>query len=80
VKGINGRVGIATNTPATTLDVNGSITMRGALTLKEQAEPADPADGYAVMWFSTGTGAGNDGDLMIKRTIASVVSTNTIVP
>lgn len=56
-----------------------AIKLEGPLTLKEQtAEPANPADGTCVIWFSNGTGAGNDGDLMIKRTIGGVVSTNTI--
>ncbi len=39
------------------------------LTLEAQsADPDDPADGAAVLWLSDGTGAGDDGDLMVKIT------------
>ena len=65
-------VGIGTNGPDTALEIN------GALTLDEMAEPDDPADGKCVIWFSNGTGAGSDGDLLIKRTVGGTVTTNTI--
>ena len=67
-----GNVGIGTAAPATALEIN------GALTLDEMAEPTDPADGKMVLWFSNGTGAGTDGDVLIKKTVGGVVTTNTI--
>jgi hypothetical protein len=48
------------------------------LTLTETSEPADPADGKMTLWFSNGTGAGNDGDVMIKKTVGGVTTTNTV--
>lgn len=32
------------------------------------ADPADPADGSAVLWISDGTGTGDNGDLYVKIT------------
>jgi len=68
----DGNVGIGINAPATALEIN------GALTLDEMAEPTDPTDGKMVLWFSNGTGAGTDGDVLIKKTVGGVVTTNTI--
>lgn len=48
------------------------------LVLDEASEPDDPADGKAVLWFSNGTGAGNDGDVLIKKTVGGVTTTNTV--
>jgi hypothetical protein len=55
-----------------------SIDVTGGLELNESSEPADPADGKCILWFSNGTGAGNDGDLMLKKTVGGVVTTNSI--
>ena len=56
----------------------GGFFFDGALNLYETSEPADPADGMCVIWFSNGTGAGNDGDLVLKKTVGGVTSTNTV--
>jgi len=49
-------------------------------TLTEQAvDPADPIEGQSVIWQSDGTGAGDDGDIMIKITAGGVTKTATLV-
>lgn len=51
-----------------------------AVDLKEQAtDPANPAEGKSVIWQSDGTGAGDDGDIMIKITAGGVTKTSTLV-
>lgn len=48
--------------------------------LKERAtDPSDPAEGNSVIWQSDGTGAGDDGDIMIKITAGGVTKTATLV-
>tara|TARA_R110000823_G_C15942566_1_gene500610 strand:+ start:830 stop:2197 length:1368 start_codon:yes stop_codon:yes gene_type:complete len=43
------------------------------------ADPADPAEGKHVQWQSDGTGAGDDGDIMLKITAGGVTKTITLV-
>lgn len=43
------------------------------------ADPADPPEGQSVMWQSDGTGAGDDGDIMMKITAGAVTKTTTLV-
>jgi hypothetical protein len=43
------------------------------------ADPADPAEGKHIIWQSDGTGAGDDGDIMIKITAGGVTKTATLV-
>jgi hypothetical protein len=43
------------------------------------ADPSDPAEGYAVMWMSDGTGAGDDGDVLLKITAGGATKTATLV-
>lgn len=51
-----------------------------ALELNERnTDPSDPAEGKAVLWMSDGTGAGDDGDIMLKITAGSVTKTVTLV-
>jgi len=69
------RMKIASNGVVT---VSESLEVGKSLTFTEMAEPSDPADGKCIIWFSSGSGAGNDGDLMLKKTVAGVVSTNTV--
>ena len=45
-----------------------------------QEEPDDPAAGTAVPWMSNGTGAGNEGDIMIKINVGGTTKTATLVP
>ena len=44
------------------------------------AEPSDPAAGTAIPWMSNGTGAGNEGDIMVKINVGGVVKNATLVP
>ena len=46
----------------------------GTLVLTEQAEPADPSDGGAILWRAT------NGDIMAKSTESGVTKTATIFP
>ena len=39
------------------------------------ADPANPADGEAVMWQSDGTGSGDTGDIMMKITRSAITAT-----
>jgi len=49
------------------------------LSLNElSADPSDPAEGCSVMWQSDGTGAGGDGDIMMKITAGGVTKTITL--
>lgn len=44
------------------------------------ADPSNPTPGGAVIWLSDGTGAGDDGDLMVKITdTGGTTKTGTIV-
>jgi len=71
---IQGNVGIGTTSPDTILDVNGAITTR-----ELSSDPADPDEGANVKWQSDGTGAGDDGDIMMKITAGGVTKTITII-
>lgn len=55
------------------------VDITGVLTLREQAEPADPSEGVAVLWCSNGTGTGDPGDLMYKTREGGAVKTTTLV-
>lgn len=67
------------------LRVNGNVYGDGtasldALILREKsADPADPAEGQSVIWQADGTGAGDDGDLMVKITAGGVTKTTILV-
>ena len=82
-----GQVGINTTSFIGTekLRVNGNQYNDGtasldALILREKSsDPADPAEGQSVIWQSDGTGAGDDGDLMVKITAGGVTKTTTLV-
>lgn len=66
---------------AATITVSGSIfgsVERKRQELSEAAEPADPASGKAVIWFSNGTGYGDAGDLVCKINVAATVKSYTI--
>lgn len=53
-----------------------SVRVRGQVKITNQlsSDPADPADGGAVIWMSDGTGTGEDGDLMVKLNNGSTVT------
>ena len=43
------------------------------------SDPSDPSEGKWVMWMSDGTGAGDDGDIMVKVTAGSTTKTITLI-
>tara|TARA_R110000824_G_scaffold399354_1_gene604739 strand:+ start:81 stop:320 length:240 start_codon:yes stop_codon:yes gene_type:complete len=56
------------------------IYIEGNLIFKEKsADPASPSEGHAVIWMSDGTGAGDDGDILIKITAGGATETATLV-
>ena len=69
------------------LEFTGSGSIRVSLTpslqtltlLERSADPADPSEGQSVLWMSDGTGAGDDGDILIKITAGGVTKTATLV-
>jgi len=46
---------------------------------ERSSDPANPSEGQFVIWMSDGTGAGDDGDIMIKIQAGAVVKTKTLV-
>lgn len=46
---------------------------------EQSSDPGDPPEGQARMWQSDGTGAGDDGDIMIKITAGATTKTVTLV-
>lgn len=66
------------------LDTDNDVTFNSCsityLTLLERSsDPGDPAEGRSVLWMSDGTGAGDDGDIMLKITAGGVTKTTTLV-
>ena len=54
--------------------------LRGAQVGNElSTDPADPAEGGWIAWMSDGTGAGDDGDVMVKITAGGVTKTATLI-
>jgi len=47
--------------------------------VERSTDPADPAEGQAVIWMSDSTGSGDDGDIMLKITVGGVTKTGTLV-
>lgn len=46
---------------------------------ERSVDPADPKEGNMVLWMSDGTGAGDDGDVLVKINVGGTVKTATIV-
>jgi hypothetical protein len=57
----------------------GTIEGTGLILGEKSADPADPAEGKSIIWQSDGTGAGDDGDIMIKITAGATTKTVTLV-
>lgn len=71
---------IATQDANAVAITGGTITGITDLALTAKAsDPADPADGTAVMWLSDGTGSGDAGDLMVKITVGATTKTITLI-
>jgi hypothetical protein len=71
----------AAGTAILTVDTSNDIVdIDSILRLQERSSDAgDPAEGSAVLWMSDGTGAGDDGDIMMKITAGSTTKTVTLV-
>jgi hypothetical protein len=61
------------------LTASGTVTAADLVLTEKSADPSDPAEGKSVIWQSDGTGAGDDGDIMIKITAGGVTKTTTLV-
>lgn len=72
---------------STNLEFTGSGSIRvvlnpsfATLTLLERSsDPSAPAEGSSVIWQSDGTGAGDDGDIMVSITAGGVTKTTTLI-
>ena len=76
---IVGDLDVTGNTNAGGYTGDGSAMQFGTLYLQEQsADPANPAEGMAVIWMSDGTGSGDDGDVFLKITAGGATRTATL--
>jgi hypothetical protein len=48
-----------------TVQTTGRVDLKMLGLLERSSDPAEPAEGEAVMWLSDGTGKGGDGDIMV---------------
>ena len=63
-----------------TMSGDGTLLVFNLLHLQEQsADPADPPEGMSIIWQSDGTGAGDDGDILMKITAGGSTKTATLV-
>ena len=53
------------------VDVDGEAQSDAYRLSELSSDPSAPADGEAAVWFSDGTGIGEDGDLVVQRTLSS---------
>tara|TARA_R100000808_G_scaffold13906_2_gene33331 strand:- start:20255 stop:20572 length:318 start_codon:yes stop_codon:yes gene_type:complete len=63
--------------PTSLISTSLSFTDLGLL--EKSADPSNPAEGEATIWMSDGTGAGDDGDIMIKITAGGSTKTATLI-
>ena len=83
----SGGSGLANVVEDTTPQLGGELEGNGngvtALTtiglIEQSSDPSDPAEGESVIWQSDGTGAGDDGDILIKVTAGGVTKTVTLI-
>ena len=69
------------------LDINRALAQADALIpensyliLNERtSDPDAPSEGQWVIWMSDGTGAGDDGDIMVKIKAGGVTKTTTLI-
>jgi hypothetical protein len=76
---IVGDLDVTGNANAGSFTGDGSPMQFGTLWLREQSsDPPAPSEGMAVMWMSDGTGAGADGDVLLKITSGGATKTATL--
>lgn len=68
--------GTATQFKTTLQDIASFSFLNGA---ERSSDPSDPAEGGWCIWMSDGTGAGADGDVLIKITAGGVTKTITLI-
>ena len=81
------RAGLPRGITDTILDINRALAKADQLIpettyllLQERGtDPNDPDEGRWVIWMSDGTGAGDDGDVMVKITAGGVTKTATLL-
>lgn len=68
------------NLDADSFTGDGSLLLFTQINVVERSsDPADPPEGYTVIWMSDGTGSGDDGDLLCKITAGGSTKTGTII-
>lgn len=73
IENVSNDMGIKTNAPDTTLDLN------GVLTLRQSTQPLDPDNGASQVWMSDGAGAGDAGDIMVIIHSGGTIKTNKLI-
>jgi len=68
----NFRIG-DTTAPTYELEVAGTFAL-----LEKSADPAEPAEGEAIIWMSDGTGKGDDGDVLIASKAGGTTKWTTL--
>lgn len=74
--GAVGRVGIGNvrNPMDFLFEINGEFAFT-----ERSSDPANPDEGWVVIWMSNGTGSGDDGDILCKITAGGVTKTGTLI-
>lgn len=60
-------------------DPTSTMIDQSAVLQERSADPDNPPEGKSIIWQSDGTGAGDDGDIMITITAGGVTKTATLV-
>ena len=77
---IVGDLSVTGNLDTVTVSGDGTLLVFNLLHQQEQsADPADPPEGMSIIWQSDGTGAGDDGDILMKITAGGSTKTATLV-
>lgn len=72
-------VGKGNDPTARKVRIYDELYLNGNFSFREHYEPSDPPANCAVLWMSSGTGAGDEGDIMMKINDGSTTKTHTLV-